>query len=153
MILPCIFDEFVNLSFDWKGLRKLGAVVAFRQVGDTPQKIEDVSIRFYISSIDLTAEKLASSVRSYWSIENQLHYVLDVSMGEDKCRIWRDDGAETLSRFRHIALNLLKNENTFKASIRRKIKRALMSTEYLETILAEIIIAKSDYDSVRESKS
>ncbi|WP_281645933.1 hypothetical protein [Parendozoicomonas sp. Alg238-R29] len=54
-------------------MRTLGAVVAFRQVGDTPQNIEDVSVRYYISSADLTAEKLATSVRSHWSVENSLH--------------------------------------------------------------------------------
>ncbi len=116
-------------------MRTLGAVVAFRQVGDTPQNIEDISIRYYISSADLAAKKLASSVRSYWAIENTLHYVLDVAMNEDDCQIRRGDGAEILSGFRHISLNLLKNEKTFKGGIARKMRRAMMSTDHLELVL------------------
>ncbi|MCL6272291.1 ISAs1 family transposase, partial [Sansalvadorimonas sp. 2012CJ34-2] len=138
------FDEFVNLSFDWKGLQKLGAVVAFRQVGDTPQNIENVSIRYYISSAELTAESLANSVRSHWAVENKLHYVLDVAMNEDQCRIRRDNGAETLARFRHVALNLLKNEKTAKGGIRRKMKRAAMSTEYMDLVLAGAPLVEHD---------
>ncbi len=134
-VVSDIFDEFVNFSFDWKGLRTLGAVIAFRQVGDTPQNIEDVSIRFYISSAELTAKKLATSVRSHWAIENTLHYVLDVAMSEDACQIRRGDSAEILSGFRHIALNLLKNEKTFKGGIQRKMRRAMMSTEYSDLVL------------------
>ena len=135
-VVSGIFDEFVNFSFDWEGMSSLGAVIAFRQVGDTPQNIEDVSIRYYISSAELTAEKLATSVRSHWAIENNLHYVLDVSMGEDACQIRRGNTAEILSGFRHISLNLLKNEKTFKGGIQRKIKRAMMSTDYLELVLS-----------------
>ncbi len=116
-------------------MKTLGAVVAFRQVGDTPQNIEDVSIRYYISSADLTAEKLATSVRSHWSIENSLHYVLDVAMQEDACQIRRGDGAEILSGFRHTVQNLLKNETSFKAGIQRKMKCAAMNTDYMEKIL------------------
>ncbi|MTI11627.1 ISAs1 family transposase, partial [Sansalvadorimonas verongulae] len=134
-VVSDIFDEFVNFSFDWAGMRTLGAVIAFRQVGDTPQKIEDVSIRYYISSAELTAKKLATSVRSHWAIENSLHYVLDVAMDEDDCQIRRGDAAEILSGFRHIALNLLKNEKTFDGGIERKMKCAMMSTDYLEQIL------------------
>ncbi|MTI11537.1 ISAs1 family transposase, partial [Sansalvadorimonas verongulae] len=108
-----------------KGMRTLGAVVAFRQVGDTPQKIEDVSIRYYISSAELTAKKLATSVRSHWGVENSLHYVLDVAMNEDACQIRRGDAAEILSGFRHIVLNLLKNEKTFDGGIERKMNCAM----------------------------
>ncbi len=137
-VVSDIFDEFVNFSFDWKGMKTLGAVIAFRQVGETLQNLEDVSVRYYISSAELTAEQLAVSVRSHWAIENSLHYVLDVAMGEDACRIRRDDSAEVLAGFRHIALNLLKNEKTFKGGIKRKMKKAALSTHYMNTILAGV---------------
>ena len=145
-VVSDIFDEFVNFSFDWKGLRTLGAVVAFRQVGETPQNIEDVSIRYYISSAELSAEKLATSVRSHWAVENTLHYVLDVSMSEDACQIRRGDAAEILSGFRHIALNLLKNEKTFKGGIQRKTRCAMMSTNYLELVLAGSPLPTAEVD-------
>ncbi len=68
-------------------MRTLGAVIAFRQEGNTPQNIENVSVRYYISSAELTAKKLATSTQEHWGIENSLHYVLDVAMSEDDCRI------------------------------------------------------------------
>lgn len=145
-VVSDIFDEFVNFSFDWQGMLSLGAVVAFRQVGDAPQNIEDVSIRYYISSAELTAEKLATSVRSHWAIENNLHYVLDVSMAENACQIRFGDAAEILSGFRYIALNLLKNETTFKGGIQRKMRCTMMSIDYLDLVLAGSALPTSEED-------
>ncbi len=79
-VVSDLFDEFVNLSFDRKGMRTMGAVIAFRQEGRTPQNIENVSVRYYISFAELSANKLATSTREHWGIENSLHYVLDVAM-------------------------------------------------------------------------
>ncbi|WP_423055245.1 transposase, partial [Aeromonas salmonicida] len=61
--------------------------------------------------------------------------VLDVTMGEDACPIYRGDAAEILACIRHMALNMLRGETSRKASIRRKQKIAGMSSEYLEAVL------------------
>ncbi len=71
----------------------------------------------------------------HWAIENSLHWVLDVTMGEDDCPIYRGDAAEILACIRHMGLNMLRAETSRKASVRRKQKIAGMSSEYLETVL------------------
>ena len=83
-IVSDIFDEFVNLSFDWKGMKTLGIVMSARMDGETFDP-EDISIRYYISSAELTAEELATAARSHWAIEGKLHWKLDVAMNEDDC--------------------------------------------------------------------
>ncbi|WP_244776849.1 ISAs1 family transposase, partial [Aeromonas veronii] len=74
-------------------------------------------------------------VRSHWGIENQLHWVLDVTMKEDNCPIYRGDAAEILATARHMALNMLRAEEEKRASIRRKQKIAAMNSDYLEQVI------------------
>lgn len=101
------------------------------------EKREKITIeqRYYISSKALTRDEFARSVRGHWAIENSLHWVLDVTMGEDDCPIYRGDAAEILACIRHMGLNMLRAETSRKASIRRKQKIAGMSSEYLEKVL------------------
>ena len=135
-VVSDLFDEFVNYSFDWSGMKSLGIALSFREIGDEILDIEDICIRYYISSAELTAERFAQAVREHWHIENKLHWKLDVGMREDQCRIRRGDGAELLAGIRHIALNLLNNTHSFKAGLKRKQKKAAMSTRYLGEVLA-----------------
>jgi predicted transposase YbfD/YdcC len=67
---------------------------------------------------------LAHAAREHWSIEVKLHWKLDVALRENACRIRRGDAAENFSKLRHIALNLLNSDKSFKAGIHRKQKRA-----------------------------
>jgi predicted transposase YbfD/YdcC len=96
---------------------------------------ESLDYRYNISPANLTQEQFSSAVRNHWGIENGLHWVLDTSMNEDKCQIYRDNGAEVLAVVRHIALNILRTETTKKASIKRKQKISAMNTLYLEKVL------------------
>lgn len=59
-----------------------------------------------------------------------------LAMREDDCRIRRGNAAEMLTGFRHMAVNMLNNTKTFKAGLKRKQKKAAMSTQYLSEILA-----------------
>ena len=70
------------------------------------------------------------STYTHWSIENELHWVLDVAFNEDQCRIRRGHGAQNLAVLRHIALNLLKQEKTAKCGIKAKRKKAGLSEQY-----------------------
>ena len=63
-----------------------------------------------------------------------MHWVLDVSMSEGACQIYKDNGAENVSNLRHMALNMLRAEPT-KVSIVGKQKRCLMNTSMLEKML------------------
>lgn len=95
-----------------------------------------MTVRYYISSADLTAEKFATAIRNHWHVENKLHWRLDVVMNEDDCKIRRGNAAELFSGIRHIAINILTNDNVFKAGLRRKMRKAAMDRNYLASVLA-----------------
>lgn len=134
-VVSDVFDEFVNHSFDWEGMKTLGIVLSAR-MEDGVFNSDDITVRDYISSAELTAEKLAHAAREHWAIENKLHWKMDVAMKEDDCRIRRGNAAEMLTGFRHVAVNMLNNTKTFKAGLKRKQKKAAMSTRYLSEVLA-----------------
>jgi len=105
---------------DWPGLRSVAMVEATRQPAGQAATTE---CRYYISSLDGTdAPAMGASIRGHWGIENRLHWLLDMTFQEDQSRIRKGHGAENYSRLRRIALNLLRRENTVKASIRGKRK-------------------------------
>jgi predicted transposase YbfD/YdcC len=91
--------------------------------------------RYYISSANESAEKLLSSVRGHWEVENKLHWVLDVVFREDECRSRAGYSAENFSLLRQFALNLIKLEPSKKA-IRRKQNIAGWEESFLLKILA-----------------
>ena len=91
-------------------------------------------MRYYISSANLTAEKFAAGVREHWDVENGLHYKLDVAMNEDDCRVRTGSAPEMLASVRRLAINMLNNCNA-KGGVRRKMKRAALSTRFLEDVL------------------
>jgi len=95
--------------------------------------------RYFISSLPNNAELLAQGVRTHWSIENKLHWVLDVQFNEDGSRIRKDNAPQNLAILRHIALNLLNQDKTVKAGVKRKRNKAGWDNEYLEKILMGMI--------------
>ena len=105
-------------------------VVLIRQGGD--KSAETMQIKPYISS----AKALLESTRAHWIIENQMHWRLGVGFKADECRIRREQAGENLAVIRHIALNLLTEETSFKAGIKRKQKKANRNNSYLSQVLA-----------------
>jgi predicted transposase YbfD/YdcC len=93
--------------------------------------------RFFISSASLTAAQAALAIRNHWQIENGLHWVLDVTFGEDQSRLRKGHGAKNMALVRHFAFNLLRQQPD-KRSIKRRRKNAGWSTQYLETILGKL---------------
>ncbi|STE87767.1 H repeat-associated protein [Escherichia coli] len=117
-------DELIDFTFEWKGLKKLCVAVSFRSIIAEQKKEPEMTVRYYISSADLTAEKFATAIRNHWHVENKLHWRLDVVMNEDDCKIRRGNAAELFSGIRHIAINILTNDKVFKAGLRRKMRKA-----------------------------
>lgn len=116
----------------WKGLRSVGRVESTREIGE---KIT-VERRYYLSSLELDAECFARAVRGHWSVENSLHWVMDVNFREDNSRARNKNAAENLALMRRMALNLIKKETSKpKCSIRRKIKVAGWDNDYLLKLL------------------
>ena len=75
-------------------------------------------------------------MRKHWSIENELHWVLDVALNEDHSRVRKDQAPENLAVLRHIALNLLKQEKTAKGGVRAKQLQAAWDQDNLLKVLA-----------------
>ena len=79
---------YLSTGGDWPGLCSVVRVVGRR---DTDTGIT-VQPRYYISSLDVSAERLLEAVRAHWSIENSLHWSLDVTFREDQSRVRKDHG-------------------------------------------------------------
>ena len=87
-----------------------------------------------ISLATLTG-RFAEAVRGHWSIENRLHWQLDVTFQEDQCRIRQGHADANFSILRRAALSLLKNETTAKVGIKNKRLSAAWDEDYLEKVL------------------
>ncbi|WP_442940177.1 ISAs1 family transposase [Nostoc sp.] len=81
------------------------------------------------------AEQFGKSVRSHWGIENSLHWLLDVALREDDCRIRKDNAPQNFAILRHIAVNLLGKETRVKRGIKNKQFLASLDNNYLERVL------------------
>ena len=92
-------------------------------------------VRYFICSIEANAKVFAQAVRKHWSIENQLHWVLDVSFNEDLSRVRRNNASENMSVLRHLVLNLLRKETSLKKGLKAKRFKAALDTNYAEKIL------------------
>lgn len=133
-----VSDEVEALGPDvaaaWKGLACVVRVESVREVLGKP--MPEVERRLYISSIrGRDAARMADLVRGHWSVENNLHWQLDVSFREDERRIRRDHGAENYSRLCRLALNLLKRDKSVKAGIHTKRLKAGWDEHYLLRLL------------------
>jgi predicted transposase YbfD/YdcC len=115
----------------WPGLRSVVRVDAERTVGMHTTR----ETRYFISSLPADAAHLARVVRSHWTIENGLHWVLDVAMHQDHTRIRTGHAPENLATLHHIALNLLKQEHTEKLGIKNKRLAAGWDHDYLLRVI------------------
>jgi predicted transposase YbfD/YdcC len=131
-----VTDEVNHLGLvlqDWPGLASIAVVESKREV--LAGKIS-VERRYFISSLKgVDAKQMAQAVRGHWSVENKLHWQLDVSFREDERRIRKDHGAENYSRLCRIALNLLKQDRSVKIGIHGKRLKAGWDEPYLLRLL------------------
>ena len=123
--------ELADKHAEFKGLKTFGMVFSERQVGEEAATAET---RYYISSTDLKVRAFAQAVRKHWGIENNLHWQLDVTFGEDGNRVKDRQGAANLALLRKLTLVLLKAHPS-KDSLACKRLSAALDPAFLEEIL------------------
>jgi predicted transposase YbfD/YdcC len=115
----------------WPGMKSIGMVEVTRTTNNEVEK----SKRFFITSLDEDMDGFMRAVRKHWSIEINLHWVLDVSFKEDLNRARAGHSPQNLATVRRIALNLLTQEKTHKRGIACKRKTAGWNNKYLMAVL------------------
>jgi predicted transposase YbfD/YdcC len=124
--------QYIASLAEWKGLQSIAMIQAERHVVGEEATVKQ---RYFISSLESNAQRLLHAARTYWEIENKVHWVLDLAFREDECRVRKGNGAQNLALLRHIALNLLRSEKTSKRSIRAKRLKAGWDNDYLLKVL------------------
>lgn len=121
---------YLDPAARWSHLRSIVRVEAERRF---PEKVERHT-RYYLSSSAADAATHGRFIRDHWTIENQLHWSLDVTFHEDGHRARTGNAAENFATVRHLALNLLRQDPT-KASIKSKRFKAALNQDYLTRLL------------------
>lgn len=117
---------------EWKRLSAMIRVTRNREQNG----VTSTEHAYYISSAPCDAKRFCELIRGHWSIENNLHWQLDVQFSEDDSQIHKDHSPENLAVLRKIAKALLQADTSFSGSIRRKQRRALMLHDYLLSVLS-----------------
>lgn len=127
-----IDKEWLPESERWPGLTSIIEIKSTREVigGETTQEH-----RYYISSLKVNAKEAFNAVKTHWTVENSLHWSLDMSFREDECRIRRDNGAEFFAVMRRLSINVIKKDTSKKAGIHRKQRMAAMNPDYTMHLL------------------
>ena len=123
--------EFLIGTEKWTGLKSIGMVESERNLNG----VVSIEQRYYILSIESDVHRFSQSVRSHWSIENQLHWILDVGFDEDASQSCRGYSAENLAVIRHVGLNLLSRDKKTKVGVKTKRLKAGWDDSYLKDVL------------------
>jgi predicted transposase YbfD/YdcC len=118
----------------WPGLQSVIVVETIRMAHQQAPVTSDY--RVYISSLVRSATAFVTMIRQHWDIENKLHWSLDVTFNEDRCRIRKDYAPENVTAVRHMALNLLRQEHSHRMSLRQKRLLCGLDEHYLLMVLS-----------------
>lgn len=120
---------------DWANLATLVMVIRFTLVKGR----ETSEVSFFLSNLPPKVKVLAQLIRQHWSIESQLHWVLDVTFTEDASRIRKQHAPQTAGMLRRLAVSILSQDTSLRDNLRGKRYRAALSTNTLESILLSFI--------------
>jgi len=116
----------------WPQVQTVAMTRSERRIGEQVE----VKFRYFISSLAAPAKQILKSKRTHWTIENQLHWVLDIAFREDASRVRKDHAPENFAILRHMALNLLKQEKSVSGGVKAKRLLAGWDQVYLLKVLA-----------------
>lgn len=130
--IPLSAFPVLHEAEEWDGLRTIVIVERTRQLWNKTTH----EIQFYLTSLAADNPRISGAIRQHWGIENSQHWVLDVTFGEDACRVRSMHGPQNLAVLRRFALNALKRESSGKKrSLVQKTKLAAMSDDYMVKVL------------------
>ena len=118
---------------DWPDLHTVLAVETIRSINGTGKT--EAEIRYFLTRCEDDPTVLAQAIRRHWSIENALHWVLDVTFREDDSRVRDRTAARNLALLRKIALNLVAKDRGSRTSLRGKRKKAAWNDDYMLRII------------------
>jgi predicted transposase YbfD/YdcC len=122
---------WLQKDHQWPGLNSVVMVESGREISG---KIE-YETRFYITSLVLVASLIGPLIRDHWSVENSLHWVLDMIFRDDECRLRTEHAPANFTTIKHMALNLIRRAPG-KDSLRLKRKVAAWDDDFLASIIA-----------------
>lgn len=114
----------------WKKLQSIICITSQRTINGKTS----IEKRYYLSSLPPNAKALARAVRKHWTVENELHWSLDVSFNEDKSTVKHKQAAANLATLRRFALGLLKNAKLSKLGIKNQRLQAAWDDDFLENL-------------------
>ena len=123
--------EWLRQRHKWPGLNGVVIVESARQIDGAITS----ETRVYITSLRLPAYLMGPIVRDHWSIENKLHWVMDMIFRDDECRVRTDHAPANFTTLKHMALNLIRRAPS-KDSIRLRSKVAAWDDNFLACIIA-----------------
>jgi predicted transposase YbfD/YdcC len=117
----------------WPGLHTVLAIETIRSVNGSGRT--EAEVRYFLSSCPDDPAVLVTAIRRHWSIENNLHWVLDVTFREDDSRVRERTAARNLAVLRKIALNLLAADRATRTSVRGQRKKAAWNDAYMHRLI------------------
>ncbi|MFT7579451.1 MAG: putative transposase YbfD/YdcC [Myxococcota bacterium] len=125
--------SWVDRTSEWPGLKAIARLQRRRENKASGETSEETAY-YIISNAEATAAEVNTMVRSHWAIENSLHWSLDLTFDEVRCRIRKGNAAENFGLIRRASINLLRNApnpgtKRAKVSIARQRRYCLMSTD------------------------
>lgn len=116
----------------WASLTSVIRIKSRREITSGQRTTEECG--YYICSKALKASDALEKIRKHWSIENNLHWSLDVAFAEDQSRMRAGDEDKNYALIRKIVINLVSLDKT-KLSIQRKRLKASRSDAFRQQLL------------------
>lgn len=122
---------------DWLEAKTVVAVETISSKNNDPNHNVSAEWRYYLSNHKCDNKSLPDYIRNHWSIENKLHWVLDVHLKEDNDQKSERKSARSFALLKRIALNIVRTKDTTpKRSLRRKLKHSAWDDDYLLSMLS-----------------
>jgi predicted transposase YbfD/YdcC len=131
-VLPAAKNLSAATQEAWMGI--LSLVMVMRVVTCKATGAVTTEVAYYISSLRPNARRIGAAIRGHWSIENGLHWVLDVVFREDARRLYDRTAGENVAFLNRLALSILRGDPS-KGSLKVKRKRAGWNIKYLAQLL------------------